>query len=96
MKKLIYVHDLRFYKKGDDYYTSSNLPEKYFDRFFDAGIDEVVILSRLVECDDIPKGYYKMLNKKLKVSSGVLILILSCLIRLLLSIISGCYVIMTI
>lgn len=45
--KLVYVHDFRFYKVPEgDVYTAVGLPEMYFDRFFDAGVKEISLVSR--------------------------------------------------
>ncbi|WP_102298281.1 glycosyltransferase family 4 protein [Vibrio cyclitrophicus] len=71
MKTIVYVHDLMFYSVDGIYYTSANLPEKYFDRFFSAGVDKVIILSRLKflnNVSDLPQGYSKIIDSRIEIS----------------------------
>lgn len=72
MKKIIYIHDLHFYTIDGLFFTSSNMPEVYFDRFFDAEECEIEIFSRLIRLysiDDLPQGYIKINNNRLRVSN---------------------------
>ncbi|MEZ9696134.1 glycosyltransferase [Vibrio lentus] len=72
MKKILYIHDLHFYCHGETYYTSSNMPDVYFDRFFDAADCEVSIFSRLIKLScksELPKGYHEIKNKRIKISN---------------------------
>lgn len=45
-KKILFVHDFCFGYSDGKTYTAVGLPEKYFDRFIDAGFEDVEILSR--------------------------------------------------
>ncbi|WP_345841708.1 glycosyltransferase family 4 protein [Shewanella algae] len=72
MKKIIYIHDLQFYRVGSSFFTSSNLPEKYFDRFFDAENCQVEVFSRLITLNSIselPKGFEKINNPRLSLAA---------------------------
>lgn len=46
MKKIIYVHDFRFYTNENYIYTAVGMPESYFNRFFEIGVDKVSLISR--------------------------------------------------
>ncbi|HFO0561140.1 glycosyltransferase family 4 protein [Providencia sp. PROV250] len=70
MKKIIYVHDLHFYRLGSCLYTSSNIPEIYFNRFFGAEECEISIFSRLINLksiEELPQGYEVIKNKNIKI-----------------------------
>ncbi|WP_409438334.1 glycosyltransferase family 4 protein [Vibrio sp. BS-M-Sm-2] len=46
-KEIAYIHDFCFYKnKKGTCYTAVGMPEKYFDRFFESGFEQVKIYSR--------------------------------------------------
>lgn len=46
MKRVVYAHDFVFLHKSNNSYTAVGMPEEYFTRFFDAGFQEVSIVSR--------------------------------------------------
>jgi glycosyltransferase involved in cell wall biosynthesis len=45
--RVMFVHDFAFHHcKQGDHYTAVGMPEQYFDRFFQSGCSEVLIMSR--------------------------------------------------
>ncbi len=68
--KVLFVHDLIFTKDNHgNIFCGSGLDEIYFDRFFDSGFNQVVILSR-VKCINEQQGR-AFQNKNISVSSAV-------------------------
>ncbi|MHA6608530.1 glycosyltransferase family 4 protein [Photobacterium damselae] len=71
--KISYVHDFRFYTNGTELYTAVGLPEKYFDRFFNAGVSIISIISRSStkeESEIVSMGFEKILNENLSIGSS--------------------------
>lgn len=59
--KVLYIHDFQFYHKELSSYTSVGMPEKYFDRFFDSGCDQLEVVSRGVNGSAL--GFVEIVNK---------------------------------
>lgn len=60
ISKIVYVHDLLFLYDGNSTFSSTGMPESYFYRFRDVGIDEIKIISRAsLYNSDIGEGYSK-------------------------------------
>lgn len=62
--EVLYVHDLVFKIKDSKRYSSTGMPEKYFDRFFDAGFGSVNILSRVSSYNHSEDTGYSIIEKR--------------------------------
>ncbi|WP_222434449.1 glycosyltransferase [Vibrio cyclitrophicus] len=68
IKKIAYVHDLLFLYKDNSTFSSTGMPESYFYRFRDAGINEIKIVSRAsLYNSGIGGGYSKFDDEIVKV-----------------------------
>lgn len=69
INSVLYIHDFRFIRDYQgNVYTAVGMPERYFDRFFDSGYKNVIILSRSITLskDEIVKsGFTKIENKNI-------------------------------
>ena len=55
--RLLYVHDFNIrYSEDDIMWFTVGLPEAYFDRFFDAGFQDVVVISRKTRVTSSSRG----------------------------------------
>lgn len=72
MKKVLFVHDFSFKEKDNEVFTAVGLPEIYFDRFLDAGFDNVDILSRYNKYEEnVDAGFLKINNSNIKIVKGL-------------------------
>lgn len=63
-KNIVYVHDLLFIE-NNGIYSSTGMPEEYFDRFFCAGVDDIIIISRKGGVSDSTEGYSKIISDRI-------------------------------
>jgi glycosyltransferase involved in cell wall biosynthesis len=69
MKKVAFIHDFCFLRdQNDNYYTAVGMPPEYFGRFIDAGVDELLILSRCATQKKIPEGYLRISDTRIHFS----------------------------
>lgn len=69
MKSIIYVHDFCFLLNDNNVYTAVGMPENYFDRFFDIGVDNVYLISRNKQSNKpsiLSTGFEVIKNKNIK------------------------------
>ncbi len=67
MKNITYVHDFCLLKSEDErIYTAVGLPESYFHRFFDAGANHVIVLTRnkYASTESIKNKGFEAIQKK--------------------------------
>lgn len=65
IRKIVYVHDFRFYLQSGDLYTAVGLPESYFDRFFDTSVASVSLITRLKTVSNAPQGFERIKNSNI-------------------------------